>query len=129
MRILSITAPTEPAEGAQGDGAEGAHNTHTKNDNTQGEPPTNIHPYTRYTRYTKLGKSPKSRIFINSNNKLKTKKIMITNFQTTDPCELAMLVDEFNFMTQGRTFASDEDRDQAITHYIDDYYTTGEWLA
>ena len=54
---------------------------------------------------------------------------MTTSRIYTDPAELAMLVDEFNFMTQGRTFASDEDRDQAITHYIDDYYTTGEWLA
>lgn len=54
---------------------------------------------------------------------------MITNFQTTDPCELAMLIDEFNFMTQGRTFASDEDRDEAITDYITAYEQSGEWLA
>ena len=54
---------------------------------------------------------------------------MTTSRIYTDSAELAMLIDEFNFMTQGRTFTSDAERDEAITDYIDDYYTTGEWLA
>lgn len=55
---------------------------------------------------------------------------MITNFQTTDPCELAMLIDEFNFMTQGRTFTSDAERDEAIESFLDEYERTGTpWIA